>query len=205
MFLFGGNCRIKLMCNENNVHKAFCSTISPIHNVGKINVTGIMKVKPKESKVSGDIMLWHGTKLENVDNILNNGLQLSDKISDELMFGSGIYLTDIASKAVQFSDRPKGCVFLCEVWLGNVIDQKGKYQNKPPPEVNNTNINTIKGCGNRIPSENTTVLGIATPLGPILTNDIGSHLKFNEYVVKEPWQVIPRYIVFYDMDTLLQK
>ena len=50
-----------------------------------------------------EIFLFHGTKIENVQKIIDNGFNL-DKASDGSLYGEGIYLTDSCQKADQYCD-----------------------------------------------------------------------------------------------------
>ena len=73
------------------------------------------------------LLLWHGTKRENLIKILQKGLQrpyeeLGRNTANGSMFGKGIYFADRVSKSTQYSDPVgSGLLFLCEVALGKMF------------------------------------------------------------------------------------
>jgi len=61
--------------------------------------------------------LWHGTRYSNIDAILKEGLD--EHLSRmEGLYGAGIYFSDEACKALQYSDRGPHYLLFCRVVLG---------------------------------------------------------------------------------------
>lgn len=105
--------------------------------------------EPYCPQLDNRMMLWHGTRAQNVSNILKSGLMIPAPVSQ--MFGQGIYFADRVSKSALYCWRHlgnppsnwDGYLFLCEVQLGRsytataversrtnvpmpIIDEKGK-------------------------------------------------------------------------------
>ena len=79
----------------------------------------------------GRLLLWHGTKMEYLQGIIDNGLQAPEYeeqlakggsafvMTMQQMFGSGIFFADRSSKSAQYTERQgTGVLLLCEVALG---------------------------------------------------------------------------------------
>lgn len=57
---------------------------------------------PLESQDDNRVMLWHGTRSENIYSILTEGLKIPPR--DLQMFGQGIYFADRVSKSAQYTE-----------------------------------------------------------------------------------------------------
>ena len=72
----------------------------------------------------GEVLLYHGTKMHNVENILKHGFDL-DK-SKRGLYGTGIYLAESSQKSDQYTDEPNNrrktnlAMFLVRTALGKV-------------------------------------------------------------------------------------
>ena len=71
------------------------------------------------------MLLWHGTKNENIVRILDNGFRTpsSQQVVHGSMLGPGIYFADRVSKAAQYSTCTRGSyglLFLCKVSVGSM-------------------------------------------------------------------------------------
>lgn len=114
-----------------NVHK----TKSPHHKI-RFNTTNIFKVEDMKGfdefnpyKVS-TMELYHGTRNENILNILQTGLQAKPKsaVHTGSMFGPGIYFASSSSKSANYCSgfgsirNDKYYLFVCEVATGKIKD-----------------------------------------------------------------------------------
>ena len=184
------------------INEAFNSTISPLHvTVNNLHIDNIYLINnDKTDSVTFDEymepkLLWHGTSIKNVDKVIEKGLKIPEGNGNGLLFGPGIYLTNIASKAIQYSEMSEGVVLLCETYLGNYIRTtitKNDW-NK------NDNIDSVWAIGNRYPSLIKDLYGCKINTGPIINEGISirSSLKFDEFVVFKKERVKIRYIIFY--------
>lgn len=67
------------------------------------------------------LLLWHGTRKENLFGILDDGFRRPDpkRVAHGSKFGRGIYFADRVSKSAYYCDgNGYGLLFLCEVALG---------------------------------------------------------------------------------------
>ena len=65
------------------------------------------------------LLLWHGTKANNLGGILKTGFRLPT--DDKLMFGKGIYFADRVTKSCDYSDQSgSGILLLCDVSVGSM-------------------------------------------------------------------------------------
>lgn len=110
---------------------------SNVTNIFKVDdMTGFDKFNPYDVKT---MELFHGTRNENVLNILQTGLKSKPKsaVHTGSMFGSGIYFASQSSKSANYSTgfgsvrNEKYYMFVCEVATGRVKDyedaQPGLY------------------------------------------------------------------------------
>ena len=195
------------------ISKAFRSTMSDIHITNDTpHITSIIDIEGNVSTSKNTLLLWHGTKEQHIKSIVKEGLQLPNGHGRDLMFGPGIYLTNIASKAMQFSDNNNtdGCILLCELNIDHsiMVEKKSAISK---PIFNNKSQDTpiseplpIFGIGNRYPTK---LLSVPTNNcnqshtiyhGPIVMDHTKhSQLKFDEYVLFNPSHVCVKYIVRY--------
>ena len=76
------------------------------------------------------ILLFHGTRVQNILGILSQGLMIApvEAPSSGYKYGKGIYLTDFIEKAMDYSDRNlnKYYILICEAALGNTLQLSEK-------------------------------------------------------------------------------
>jgi hypothetical protein len=145
-------------------------------------------------------LLWHGTRTTNIMGILTNGLKIAPPnapISGS-MFGKGVYFADLISKSIQYcSSKDMGCVFLCEVALGNMLPlHKNKYIEKLE-----NNFHSTYGIGTICPNNNDVFElenGCNIYFGKTIKNDDSkeySQLFYNEYIVYDINQFYIKYLL----------
>ena len=114
------------------------------------------------------------------------------------MFGKGIYLADLSTKAARYCnaspENPEGLLLLCEVALGKThLMLKAKSFKKPPGFCH-----SVMGIGKHFPTEMTEIeKNVFMASGRIEPNPQGaqSDLQYNEFVVYDIGQVKIRYIL----------
>lgn len=110
----------------------------------------------KWDKHGNKMLLWHGTKAENMVGILQTGFRISPPESSQTgtLFGNGLYFADTFSKCYNYTHsfgyynynrrnrqnakKPKKYVLLCEVALGKMkevasLDYSVKNYNQDIP------------------------------------------------------------------------
>lgn len=171
-------------------------------------------------KVGNRMLLWHGTRGENLIGIIQTGFRVApaDARRTGAMFGEGVYFSDLFSKCFQYANTSnfglysssaaskklaKKYVFLCEVALGN-MRKLAAAQNVT--DLPNDQEQSVMGYGRVGPSAKGNVYmnnGCIIPLGNIVENpplnandrqNAYNNLQHNEYVVYNTTQVRIRYI-----------
>jgi len=195
------------------------------HSYG-INVIDILKIRRRDFSQDFDknpdtskqlrMMLWHGTKVENVASILKNGFSIPPP--NNQLLGTGIYFADKASKSANYCklDRTStiigetGYLFLCDVLLGRCF-KAPHYPGQthtltgPPTKTDNATGEIIQ-CdslmcpGELIPDwdENVKWEGSVMPIGGTVINPSirrEGRLMFNEYVVYSSDRIKVKYLV----------
>lgn len=167
------------------------------------------------------MLLWHGTRGENLIGILQTGFRIApaDSKRTGTMFGEGIYFADMFNKSYQYSNtsnyhmynrsiknmKPaKKYMFLCEVALGKM---KKLLNAKPITDIPNQEYQSVMGYGRTGPDSRGTIYmpnGCGVPLGRLETKTVpdipmnkqeGWGLQHNEYVIYNTSQVRIRYIL----------
>ena len=176
------------------------------------------------SKVGNRVLLWHGTRAENIVGILQSGFRIApaDARRTGSMFGEGVYFADVFDKSYQYSGAgnnyalqrfrqqheqkdqknakfPKRYVFLCEVALGK---QKRLMAAEEVKGLPNDTHHSVLGYGRTGPNPKGSIFlpnGAMIPLGEIIPNPPVSkdamHLNYNEYVVYDTTQIRVRYVI----------
>lgn len=153
----------------------------------------------KWAKLPNKMLLWHGTRGENLIGILQTGFRIapSDASRTGSLFGEGIYFADTFSKSFQYANtsnnhmwgfrnnrkfgsednnkpvkKAKKYMFLCEVSLGTM-----KVLTSPTPEVSvnmpNDDFQSVMGYGRTGPNPKGNIYltnGCAVPLGKVQNN-----------------------------------
>ena len=199
---------------HQTVEKASISNIFAVERVGERD-----NIKNWDN-IGNKMLLWHGTKPENVVGILQTGFRIAPSCAETTgaMFGEGVYFTDIFSKGYTYTSGhhyhsfgnvnnkqmkpPKKYIFLCEVALGKC---KNLYTSEVVSGLPNNKLHSVHGVGQTGPDPAGNVYlpsGCIVPLGkhirppePKLSAGQYWALNYNEYVVYDTTQVRIRYLV----------
>lgn len=170
------------------------------------------------SKIGNRVLLWHGTRTENLVSIMCKGLVKapSDAKANGQRFGKGIYFSDSFEFSSSYSSGRKvskeksytrNYILLCEVALGRVKELRTSYEvlDKLPVEFD-----SVKSMGRMEPDPNNKVVlpnGCVIPLGDMVQCEIKSGENLysrssneNQYVVYNEGQVCIRYILQYELE-----
>lgn len=114
-----------------------------------------------------EVYLWHGTSTEHVDQIIENGFKPSSR--ELLRYGPGIYLAENSCKAFQYCCTQEGifAAFLCRVVLGTPYTCTHSQRSVVQPEGYNS---VLAASSNQV---------------------------HREFVIQNPTQVYPEYVVFF--------
>lgn len=153
-----------------------------------------------QTKGQRRMMLWHGTKRRCLTNILQNGLRMPTYSGQ--MFGPGIYFADRVSKSCNYCDRNAdgGFLLLCDVLLGTSYESHNAIPRlrSSPLKPGGIATQSVLGLGRRIPDPgwDMKIDGTIWPMGRTVDrNDSSAYLQFNEYIVYDSSQVVPKYLV----------
>eukprot|EP00961_Rhodomonas_salina_P069051 927172-Rhodomonas_salina.1 len=138
--------------------------------------------------------LFHGTGSEGVEGIPRTGFRLP-AWSEDNMFGMGVYFATDSSKSAQdIYTKGSGCLLLCEVLLGRACTVNGLQC----PSSLEGHVKTSKK--NRlyldVDKDKVRRAGFDSVFAPRGTRDKAGVL-FDEMIVYDPAQAIPRYIVHF--------
>lgn len=150
-------------------------------------------------------MLWHGTPLKNIINILSKGLLVDPPQypNSSGIFGRGIYFADVVGKAAfccrHTKKKRKGIVLLCDVSLGEIKEKK--RGNKTV--VLEGGFHSVQGCGRNHPDGEETVnfkQDVKIPLRIIIIRNKDRSSKdywqpLNVYAIKNDNQVKIDYLL----------
>ena len=194
------------------------------HNLLK-NIYAVERAGEREGirnwdKHGNKMLLWHGTKPENVVGILQTGFRIapSDVAGTGSMFGEGVYFSDIFNKSFNYTagsfnsygaagngrelKAPKKYMFLCEVALGSL---KKLYMSEQVTNLPNNTSHAVMGVGQLGPDPAGNIYmpnGCIVPMGahvaptpPKLAAGQWWQLQHNEYVVYNTSQIRVRYLL----------
>ncbi|CAL8124356.1 unnamed protein product [Orchesella dallaii] len=191
--------------NNSQAHPNFGIEVLKIIKICQRHVTEFRN-RDQFDRTSHRMMLWHGSKFNNVRSILEQGLILPEPTHGSL-FGNGIYFADRVSKSAQycgFAHSGEGCLFLCDVMLGNPYPSRNTMAEITSPP---TGYNSVKGIGTLVPGpvgrfEYRKFYGSKMPLGktvpnPDTTLPFDYTLMYNEFVVYDPDDVNIKYLVYF--------
>jgi hypothetical protein len=152
----------------------------------------------KWDKHGNKMLLWHGTKAENMVGILQTGFRISPPEASQTgnHFGKGLYFADNFSKSYQYTHNysnhyyyhnqkkkmPKKYLLLCEVALGKMKEvSQLDYNNKSYGEnIPGKEFHSIKALGNNGPDMAKSIYlssGCIIPLGNIVNYNQQSNLQ----------------------------
>lgn len=191
-----------------------------ICNIYAIERAGEREATKIWEKNGNKILLWHGTKPQNVLGIIQTGFRIAPIGVDSTgaMFGQGIYFADNFAKSYNYTPginisfyspdesrnfkEPKKYMMLCEVLLGKM---KKLYQSEQVTDIPNSKFQSVMGVGSNGPSKGGEVYlpnGCVVPLGKLVPNEIPKSekqqyfsLNHNEYIVYNTSQVRIKYIL----------
>ena len=114
-----------------SISKYLIEYIKETYNSTKYGISNIFEIEKSnnDSKFNPEnkenvVLLFHGTKIQNLLGILSQGLLIApiEASSTGASYGNGIYLSDYFSKAAEYSDfNNKGYVLIVECALGNYL------------------------------------------------------------------------------------
>ena len=132
-------------------------------------------LRPKDDELENSYFLFHGTRFENVQNICENGFDISGRRG--AMFGHGIYLSQNSSKSDAYCSAKQGvrCLVVVRAAIGRV-----QYLTKAAP--------TLREC----PEAYHAVCGENKANGGVL--------DCREYVIFSSEQVVPEFLIWYRHD-----
>lgn len=171
-----------------------------VRNIFKVARNGEEKRYEPFAQLSNRQLLFYGTRLTNVVNILLNGLRIAPPEAplNGHMFGKGVYFADMVSKSANYCNRDEnnsGLVLLCQVALGKT---KACYEKNPKIKLEEE-FNSAKGIGKTYPNPDETHIredGVKIPLGkPISERNIVSQLEHHEYIVYNESQIKIEYLL----------
>jgi hypothetical protein len=169
-------------------------------------------------KIGNKMLLWHGTKPENVVGVLQTGFRIapSDASNTGSMFGEGVYFADIFNKSYNYTSgvsfnsfgsgtkvlkKPKKYLFLCEVALGNM---KKLYMSENVTNLPTSSVHSVMGVGQVGPDPTGNIFmpnGSILPMGKLVNTPQPKlqpgqwwQLQHNEYVVYDTTQIRVRYL-----------
>jgi poly [ADP-ribose] polymerase len=201
---------IKLSDNSKKQNNFGIGLFSYNNNTNKV-ITNIIEVIDKnENKLENDnekrILLFHGTKAQNMLGILSKGLLVApvESQSSGSRFGSGIYLSDSFRKCLSYAyGGDKLYILLVDVFLDKVfkISKNNKFTNAKDIKMKGYNclINDSQKCisfENRIYFNN----GMTIPTKMIEKERENNTFDYSldmdsEYVIYDPKLVNIKYIV----------
>ena len=188
-----------------------------VHNIYSIDRQQERDRVSKWDKYDNRMLLWHGTKAQNIVGILQCGFLISPSFStySGSMFGSGVYFSDSYQKSFNYSfqnsfsdyehneiddSKLKRYVFLCEVILGT---SKKLYESVKENSIPNIKQQSVMGVGREGPDPEHQAWmpsGTLIPLGKITQTPKPKGIQYmrlqnNEYVVYDVSQIVIRYMI----------
>jgi len=179
--------KVKYQAEFNDVRDRVLNYIKPMHNwrpnISKIekisNAALEKKFNAAKTKCAGSYVAlkFHGTGRDGIEKIPREGFKMPDTAGKRHMYGPGIYFaTDSSKSAQEIYTKGTRKLLLCDVLLG-----KEKIVRKADPSL------TLQ----KIRAE-----GYDSVLAPRDSKALGGVL-YDEVVVYDPNQAIPRYIIHY--------
>lgn len=224
-FLQSGAFHAKLLTYDDSAYKLISEYItnSQAHPNFKVYLHTVLEISrssaptitnpqgPDPPKLT--MMLWHGTKPQNLSAILKNGFRCPP--TGAQMFGQGVYFADRVSKSAQYCSRVTnfmrplagdvGYLFLCEVVVGkwyNARVSNPTYKSVPTATRRNGSVMTfdsVKCTGENVPDREMQreIDGVVWPLGRTVKNDKfqAYTVLYNEYIVYDPEQIKIKFLV----------
>lgn len=150
------------------------------------------------NKLQNRRLLWHGSKITNINLILAHGLKIApSEAVIGCMFGKGLYFSDMIGNSAQYcyanQSNNIGIVLLCEVALGDshkCFDPEN-IDELPPGK------HSVHGVGKFSPKSSKMIDDAIIACGEMIERDdaINSYVDHNEFVVYNNQQVKIKYLV----------
>ena len=140
------------------------------------------------------MQLFHGTGTAGVQGIPETGFRLPER-NDKNMFGQGVYFATDSSKSAQdMYTKGSNCLLLCEVLLGKSCCVKGVQSDHPLKQ----HVKSAASGWHYLDVDRASVreAGFDSVFAPRNTKDVGG-VSFDEHIVYDPDQAVPRYIVHF--------
>ncbi|KAL4429670.1 hypothetical protein ABPG74_017079 [Tetrahymena malaccensis] len=188
------------------------NTHGPTHEKYRLKIVSIYELNRNQEnqrffpfkQLPNQTLLWHGSRISNFVGILSEGLRIAppEAPMTGYMFGKGIYMADVVSKAAGYChaklDSPEGLLVLCETALGQIYEcNKAKSFKKPPQYYH-----SVKGVGKyKTQSEGIQKIGSTQCFtGKVVESDENGDgqpkdLAYNEYIVYDTSQVKMKYLI----------
>ena len=127
--------------------------IKMTYNLKKNRITNIFKIENSINDIKFNpenkknrVLLFHGTKIQNILGILSQGLLISpiEASSSGSLYGNGIYLSDSFKKSIDYSDNyNKNYVLIVECALGNYLQLSEKKKFVSVDDLKNKGYDSI--------------------------------------------------------------
>ena len=164
--------------------------------------------KQRLNRKSDRKLLFMGLRVANTAEMLTNGLQVPNEvapITGQDIFGRGIYLTDVASKAAKYCQynlsNNHGFLLICEVDMGKSIEYQAPDTKAAETVPNDVNSIFGKGVSRYRESNVKEFNGAKVPMGPLYRdNSCFSTLMYNEYVMLDNNHIKIKYLAFLDFN-----
>ena len=159
----------------------------------------LMFLKAKKELKSGSAkcnlqQLFHGTSREGLEGIPRTGFRLPDRRQDN-MFGQGIYFAADSSKSAQkLYTKGSCCLLLCDVLIGKTCTVPGLDVKHPLSEHVKKSSNGRRFLD--VDKEKMHRAGFDSVFAPRGNRNI-SGVRYDEMIVYDPSQAIPRYIIHF--------
>eukprot|EP00966_Prymnesium_polylepis_P054096 1250534-Prymnesium_polylepis.1 len=143
------------------------------------------------------MQLFHGTTKEGVEGITKDGFRLPER-SDKNMFGRGVYFaTDSTKSAQDMYTKGSNCLLLCDVLLGRSCTIDGLQSSHPLSR----HVKHSQGAHPRpyldVDREKVHEAGFDSVCAPRGSSMQAGGVRFDEYIVYDQDQALPRYIIHF--------
>lgn len=207
------NAQIEVLDKNSKHFKIIEETVenSNMHynrNGGTFKVDEIFKIQRNESReneackqfdnISNKKLLWHGTRLTNINHIISQGFQIKapNDFAIGCTFGKGHYFSDIFANSAYWCFAKQSnyvaILCLCEVNLGSPIECVDPENFEDLPDGKHS----VHGIGKYSLQSSELIDGAMFACGKIKKNDAIKHYSdYNEFVVYRNEQVKVKYLV----------
>jgi hypothetical protein len=117
--------------------------IDEVNNETLLDKYNDYKNKLEETIEVKELQLFHGTKVNNIDNIINNGFMIVHNVISA--YGLGTYMAPSCKMSLSYTDKCNkdiSYVFLCDCVVGKCC--VGKYNKKIDKTIYDTQVNSLE-------------------------------------------------------------